>query len=57
VFVPVWTSQMNVADWQDTDESPLPARLTAKAAAPSSISKTTAATGWGRLWSSTRAGR
>ena len=29
VFVPVWTSQMNVADWQDMGESPLPARLTA----------------------------
>ncbi len=27
VFVPVWTSQMNVADWQDTAESPLVAKL------------------------------
>ncbi|HTH47444.1 MAG TPA: hypothetical protein VMB21_08040 [Candidatus Limnocylindria bacterium] len=27
VFVPVWTSQMNVADWLDTGDSPLTARL------------------------------
>jgi hypothetical protein len=27
VFVPVWTSQMNVADWQDAAESPLLAKL------------------------------
>lgn len=27
IFVPVWTSQLNVADWQDAGDSPLSAKL------------------------------
>lgn len=50
VFVPVWTSQMNVADWQDAGEAPLAAKFDGKVGKESLHLENRSGHPIGRIW-------